>query len=105
MKKLIVLFAILAFSCKSDPVKVQTTVRDSVVYRDSLITIQRPDSSMSADSLRVIIAQFKRENDSLKTALFIAQYKVNRVRYYLNICLRNPSQDKWLKGWVLRAIK
>jgi hypothetical protein len=42
--------------------------------------------------------------DSLKTELLLAQYKLNRVSFYLNICLKKPSQDKFLKGWIRRAI-
>lgn len=43
--------------------------------------------------------------DSLKNRLFISEYKVQRVKYYLNITLRNPSQTKFLKGWIKRAVQ
>lgn len=43
--------------------------------------------------------------DSLKTALFIEKYKVERVKYYLRIVDNNSSQEKYLKGWIKRAIK
>lgn len=45
------------------------------------------------------------DNAKLKTKFFIASYKIEKVRYYLNICLKNKSQDKFLKGWVRRAIE
>jgi hypothetical protein len=43
--------------------------------------------------------------DSLKTDLFVARYKIERVRYYLKICKRNPSQTKFLVSWINRAIQ
>jgi hypothetical protein len=43
--------------------------------------------------------------DSLNTALFISGYKVERVRYYLKIVNRKPSQLKFFKGWITRAVK
>jgi hypothetical protein len=42
--------------------------------------------------------------DSLRTKLFIANYKLERVKYYLNITIKDPSQTKFLKGWIKRAI-
>lgn len=42
--------------------------------------------------------------DSLSKELFLANFKVEKVRYYLNICLKNKTQDKYLKGWVRRAL-
>jgi hypothetical protein len=47
----------------------------------------------------------KKLSDSIAAKLFLAQYKLERVKYYLKICLRNPSQDKFLKGWIKRAIE
>lgn len=49
--------------------------------------------------------QLKKENDSLRSKLFLANYKVEKVRFYLNLTIKNPSQTKFLKGWVKRAIQ
>jgi hypothetical protein len=57
------------------------------------------------DSLRHVIAELHNTVDSLNTQNFIANYKVERVKYYLKICLRNPTQDKFLKGWINRAVQ
>lgn len=43
--------------------------------------------------------------DSLRTKLFIANYKIERVRYYNKICIHNPKQTKFLTGWILRAVQ
>ena len=36
--------------------------------------------------------------------LFVANLKIERVRYYLAIAQKNPSQTKFLKGWINRAL-
>lgn len=57
------------------------------------------------DTLHYNCDSLKRQNDSLKTKLFVANYKVERVRYYLKIAIKNPSQTKFLKSWISRAIQ
>lgn len=59
----------------------------------------------SFDDMALAANERERVIDSLKDALFIANYKVERVRYYWNIVNRNPSQVKFLKGWIKRAIE
>lgn len=106
MKCLVILFSIILMACANNaaqiPVKDSTygiqTYPDTAGYR-----IFVTNGKLSRDSSRNEV--LRRENDSLRTALFQAQFKVNKVRYYLKICLRNPSQDKFLKGWVKRAIQ
>jgi hypothetical protein len=51
-----------------------------------------------SDSLNHII-------DSLKTKLFLAEYKVEKVKFYTKIVDRKPSQIKFYKGWIKRAVK
>lgn len=46
-----------------------------------------------------------RRQDSLIRELFIAHYKINRVKYYLAIVNRKPSQAKFLRSWITRAVK
>lgn len=60
-------------------------------YKLALVSVGRPDTVF-------------RVPDSIAKKLFLASYKLERVRKYLKICLRNPSQDKFLKGWIKRAI-
>ena len=89
----------ILFCCGS---KQQNTLSLPIIYT----TIDT--SKISIDSTiyyKERFARIKHENDSLKTQLFLANYKVEKVRFYLKICLRKPSQDKFLKGWINRAIK
>lgn len=42
--------------------------------------------------------------NDLKDSLFVARYKIERVKYYVDIVDRKPSQIKYLKGWIKRAV-
>lgn len=106
MKIYVTIFALLftvLLSCerkKTEPIYIQAekpcTCEDSV-------RIEMLEGRIGV--LENQVAARKMELDSVKSKLFIESYKVERVKYYLNICLRNPSQDKFLKGWVRRAIE
>jgi hypothetical protein len=96
MKYLII--AILLFSCQSKPAIVQppAAIHDTV-----------PPVKIIHDTLpaQVIIVDNRKTIDSLKTALMVANYKLWRVRYYTGIVDRNPSQLKFYKGWINRAVQ
>lgn len=69
---------------KTDTVHV--IVRDTVVLHDTI---------------------FVTDNTAIKqlnNKLFLANFKIERVRYYLKICQRRPSQVKFLVSWIHRAI-
>lgn len=85
-------------ACGTPPVekRIYITVTDStaidslVYYREQLIRTQ--------DSLAYV-------KDSLGEDLFVARYKLGRIKYYTNIVDNNPSQIKFYKGWIKRALK
>ena len=56
------------------------------------------DSIAPCDSLKRIL-------DSVQAKYFVAAYKVERVKYYLAITIKNPTQTKFLKGWIKRAVQ
>lgn len=84
--------------CGTPPVekRIYITVTDStaidslIYYREQLKRIQ--------DTLTYV-------KDSLGEDLFIARYKLGRIKYYTNIVDNNPSQIKFYKGWIKRALK
>jgi hypothetical protein len=56
------------------------------------------------DSLQVKDTLLSHKYDSVRTSLYNSNFKIERVKYYLNICLKNPTQDKFLKGWIKRTV-
>ena len=112
MKKLLIAVVILlsCFSCKhkkaaigitdsrSDTTKIYDTVyvARKVISIDTLSVCSKPLDSL--DGLNNTI----RSRDS---ALFEARFKLARVWYYDSLCLKNSRLDKYLKGWVRRALE
>lgn len=114
MKDLVTFLVVIALmyfiACSGPPVSDCTRMRERIVKDSTELAELRishselvREISPTKDSLRV----FKFINDSLKTQVFLAKYKVVKVRKYLNICLNDKtnSQDKYLKGWIKRAIE
>lgn len=91
MRNIIVALLLIMSSCKTNETKAKCPPIDTVRVQ----TYINCDSSnkVLTDSIKV-----------LREQLFINRYKVERVKYYLNICNRNPKQSKYLKGWVRRAV-
>lgn len=71
---------------------------------DSALEIRDRQMTALRDSVNGIVRSVCKE-DSLRRALFIANYKIEGVKKYLRICDNNPSQVKFLRGWVRRAIE
>lgn len=81
------------------------------------MVVQIPDSAdKNYDSLLLRLLQvtdsiktenylLKKENKAYRSQLFLAKYKLEKIRFYIKICMRKPSQDKFLKGWVRRVVE
>jgi hypothetical protein len=93
---MIILFISSLFFLLYNPIKADSSIQISQVS-DSKFQNQSSDTCKT-DSLKHV-------TDSLTRKLFVAEYKLQRVKYYLNIAIKNPSQTKFLKGWIKRAIQ
>lgn len=67
-----------------------TTCVDSLIY-------YREQLRRTKDTLAYI-------KDSLGEDLFVAKYKLERIRYYTQIVDNKPSQIKFYKGWIKRVL-
>lgn len=103
MKKLfIVIIANIVASCRySPPVKetIYVPVKDTVNEQSNIARIIRLeyDIVLYQDSLKMI-------RDSLGEDLFIANYKLARIKYYTKIVDNKPAQIKFYKGWIKRTL-
>lgn len=50
-------------------------------------------------------AFYKRQNDTLKHNLYMTNKKLTKILFYDNLVIKKPSQLKFLKSWVNRAMK
>lgn len=89
---------IVVSACGTPPVekRIYVTVTDSTAI-DSLI-YYREQLKRTQDSLAYV-------KDSLGEDLFVARYKLGRIKYYTNIVDNKPTQIKFYKGWIKRVLK
>lgn len=107
MRYTVILIALLIAACSGprpvDCDKCSPTKADSVriheLTQEKAVLIEQNQAVY--DSVVIL----KRLNDSLSGELFLNRYKVEKVRFYLAICQRDRTQDKFLKGWVTRAVE
>ncbi len=111
MKNLIIIFSFTLVSCSS-----QTPATLKYIEPDQPIAVELGqrificDSTVNAKdiiiaALRDSLKQSIVKNDSLHKQLFLANFKTINIIGYCNICIKNPSQIKFLKGWINRATK
>lgn len=100
MKLIISLIAILLLSnCNNTPI-IQTkyiTIRDTIEVENviKIANLQR-ELDLTKDSLSYV-------KDSLGEDLFIARYKLGRIKYYNEIAAKG-NNIKYLRGWINRVL-
>lgn len=117
---LLLLITFFALSCKQKVIvpteNMQTT--DSVVYLPSKVVNVDSIVQVKIDSVTESMRYLKQENtvllkryDSLKSDnnklakdLLHQKLVIENARYYLNIVNKNPTQQKFLRGWMNRAL-
>lgn len=100
MKLIILLIAVLLLSnCNNTPA-IQTkyiTIRDTVEVENviKIVNLQR-ELDLTKDSLSYV-------KDSLGEDLFVAKYKLGRIKYYNEIAAKG-NNIKYLRGWINRVL-
>jgi|SRR5690606_7832268 len=97
---------VFAFSCKGQKsTDKQVYVRDTVYLTDTLYVPEQNDTLYT--NLFALEARLGLIQDSLriyKEDLFVAQYKLERIREYNRIAGQG-SNLKFLRGWINRVLK
>lgn len=103
--KIYLIILLVFFSCthsrKSETNAAESRIDTVQIVKTDTVFVHKTDTvfvAKQSDSLRAVIR-------SLNDQLFIANYRVERARYYLKIVQRNPSQLKFLVSWINRALK
>lgn len=111
---LLILLCALCISCK--PKVIQDK---KLQYKiDSLnieLNIIKDNLSITKDSLRLEQIKYKdaifnlsicdSSSKVLNSELFVANYKLGRIKEYCDIVKRDNTQLKYLRGWVMRALE
>lgn len=104
----VILLACITFICGVlIPIGVYQTnikVNENIIQnqKDSISSLTGKVAQMS-DSL-ICYKTTLANKDSLIFENYILKYKINRIKQYDSIVIRNSSQSKYFRGWVRRVI-
>lgn len=85
-----------------DSVNVElNTAKDSIIYLNNLIKIKNESYENYFESLR----QCDSFNTNLRAELFIANYKLGRIKEYCELVRKDNTQIKFLRGWINRVLE
>jgi hypothetical protein len=109
-KRLLIIGAVLLAGCSRTVCPPCPTVEavpetQPIVQRDT-IRIPEPYPVTVVDSTvfrKNVLLQ--RRNDQLHDSLVLVKYKLARINEYRNIINRNPSQVKFIRGWLNRVFQ
>lgn len=77
---------------------------DTIEVRDTIII----EDKIKVDSLNKILVNLKDSlkfyRDSIEYKDYINARRIEKVKYYINICEKNSSQKKYFFGWIKRAV-
>ena len=100
-----IIFAVLAVlavsACVQSPVEreiIYVPVKDTISDNSNVIRIVNLERELqiTKDSLNYL-------RDSLGEDLFVAKYKLGRIKYYNNIAAKG-NNIKYLRGWINRVL-
>ena len=71
-------------------------VASELFYADSVAEVKNTLMLAYKDSLTAC----RHKLDTMRTELGLANYRLNKVRFYLSLCYKKPAQDKFLKYYL-----
>lgn len=74
---------------------------DSIIVLNNILTAK---DSIHSETVSVLNS-CDVANDSLRSELFVANYKLGRIKEYCDIVKRDNTQLKFLRGWINRVLE
>lgn len=110
MKNFIVLILFFLIGCKQAEIKPIIFAKPLETIRVDTVFVVKIDTVFITKSTTNIV-QLQKSNDSLKSLnnklakdLLHQKLVIENAKYYLNIVNKNPTQQKFLRGWMNRAL-
>lgn len=75
-----------------------------VIKQDTISVIDYKLQDSLVDVLRLTRDSLKRYRDSIEYEDYINARRIEKVKYYINICEKNSKQKKYFYGWIKRAV-
>ena len=97
---LVIIISVSVISCNPAPVEkiVYVPVKDTISEKSNIARIVELEYKcyLLQDSLNIV-------KDSIGEDLFIAKYKLGRIKYYVDIAAKG-NNIKYLRGWINRVL-
>lgn len=98
----LICLSLISYNHNVPPVEkiIYVPIKDTISEKTNIIRIVELEHKcyLLQDSLNIV-------KDSLGEDLFVAKYKLGRIKYYTDIVDKKPSQIKFYKGWIKRVLK
>lgn len=75
--------------------------KDSIIYLNKSLELEKQKYEVTVSNLNSCDST----NTVLRSDLFVANYKLGRIKEYNEIVRKNPSQVKFLRGWINRVLE
>ena len=97
---IIILVSCLIVNCNNTDCKSYNTIVKEQQYSIDSLTGELAKVKLELETAKFAIAN----RDSLIYENYTLKYKINRIKQYDSIVIRNSSQSKYFRGWVRRVI-
>lgn len=75
--------------------------KDSIIYLKNCLELVESQRDVASSNLNSCDST----NVALRQELFVANYKLGRIKEYCNIVKRDNTQLKFLRGWINRVLE
>ena len=96
----IILVSCLIVNCNNTDYKSYNTIVKEQQHSIDSLTGELAKVRLELESTKLALT----DRDSLVFENYILKYKINRIKQYDSIVIRNSSQSKYFRGWVRRVI-
>lgn len=96
----VIIFTTTLNSCKAS----KEVVTDIIYHRDTIPIVDYRIQDSLSTVLQLTRDTLKRYRDSIEYEDYINARRIEKVKYYINICEKNSKQKKYFYGWIKRAV-
>lgn len=98
----------IAISCKPSQATCTEIPRDTIFVETVRIDTIKVIDQVEADSLALCLFQARDSlhlyRDSISYEDFLNARRVEKIKYYISICEKKPTNKKFFYGWIKRTM-
>ncbi len=104
MRYLFLLIFILSIGCNSNNNDFEKQYNDCLVVSDSAVSV------INRCTVKLLTVVEERDSlqklcNTLHTKIFLIDYKLQKIDFYIRLCIKDKRKDKYLKRWCRRVLQ